>query len=94
MRNKARPECSIAEACIVEEALIFCSMYISGIETRFNQCEQNDDRQNGEKFGLTIFNPHARPFGKMEEIQLPQELIEKAHWYVLNNCEELQPYLE
>ena len=31
-RNDARPKGSIAEA-IVNEALIFCSMYLSGIET-------------------------------------------------------------
>lgn len=36
MRNKARPEGSIAEVYIVEETLTFCSIYLSGIETMFN----------------------------------------------------------
>ena len=36
VRNKARPKGSIAEAYIVEEALTFWSMYLSGIETKFN----------------------------------------------------------
>lgn len=65
-------------------------MYLSGIETRFNRHGQNDDRQNEKKSGLSIFSQSARPFGKREEIQLPQELIKKAHWYILNNCEELK----
>ena len=94
VRNKARPEGSIAEAYIVEESLTFCSMYLSGFETRFNRHERNDDRQNEEISSLSVFNQRARPFGKREEIQLPRKLIQKAHWYILNNCEELQPYLE
>ena len=52
MRNKARSEGSITKAYIVEEALAFCSMYLSGVETSFNRHEWNDNRQNEEKFGL------------------------------------------
>ena len=37
VRNHARPEGSIAEDYIINEALTFCSMYLSGIETRFNR---------------------------------------------------------
>ena len=44
MRNKARPEGSIAKAYSVNEALTFCLMYLSGIETRFNRGERNEDR--------------------------------------------------
>ncbi|KAF5472304.1 hypothetical protein F2P56_009033 [Juglans regia] len=36
VRNKARPEGSIAEAYIHLECLTFCSMYLHDIETRFN----------------------------------------------------------
>ena len=36
VRNKVRPEGSIAEAYTVNEALTFCSMYFNGIETQFN----------------------------------------------------------
>ena len=41
IRNLARPEGSIAEANIVNEALTFCSMYLNGIETKFNRLERN-----------------------------------------------------
>ena len=34
-RNKALPEGSIVEAYTVNEALTFCSMYLTGIETRY-----------------------------------------------------------
>ena len=37
----ARPEGLIAETYIVNETLTFCSMYLSGIETRFNRLERN-----------------------------------------------------
>ena len=43
VRNKAWPEGSIAEAYTVNEALTFCSMYLTGIETRFNR-DENEDR--------------------------------------------------
>ncbi|KAG9458641.1 hypothetical protein H6P81_003149 [Aristolochia fimbriata] len=43
VRNKARPEGSIAEAYIDNEALTYCSMYIDGVETKFNQADRNYD---------------------------------------------------
>ena len=41
--NKARPEGSIAEGYIADEALTFCSMYFKDVETRFNRPERNAD---------------------------------------------------
>ncbi|TYK16523.1 hypothetical protein E5676_scaffold21G003360 [Cucumis melo var. makuwa] len=43
VRNKARPEGSIAEAFVMNESSTFSSCYLSGIETRFTRDEQNDD---------------------------------------------------
>ncbi|CAA7044989.1 unnamed protein product [Microthlaspi erraticum] len=37
VRNRARPEGSICEQFIAEECLTFSSMYLEGIETRFNR---------------------------------------------------------
>lgn len=37
VRNRARPEGSIAEAYIVDECLTFCSRYFSDVETRYNR---------------------------------------------------------
>ncbi|XP_022862578.1 uncharacterized protein LOC111382774 [Olea europaea var. sylvestris] len=37
VKNKARPEGSIAEGYVNKEALTYCSMYLHGIETQFNR---------------------------------------------------------
>ena len=95
VRNKARPEGSIAEAYTVNEALTFCSMYLRGIETRFSRVERNDDNREKQTRGhLPIFSQQARPISGRQLVQLSKEELEKAHWYVINNCRELQPYLE
>ena len=43
VRNKAHPEGLIVEAYVINESLTFCSMYLRGIETRFNHVKQNFD---------------------------------------------------
>ena len=37
VRNRARPEGSIAEAYVADECLTFCSKYMDDVETRFNR---------------------------------------------------------
>ena len=51
VRNRSRLKGSIVEAYIVNEALTFCSMYLSGIETKFNRRERNwvDEEGNNIK---------------------------------------------
>ncbi|KAL5573450.1 hypothetical protein UlMin_023047 [Ulmus minor] len=43
VRNAAKPEGSIAEGYVVDEALTFCSRYFDDVETRFNRPDRNDD---------------------------------------------------
>ena len=44
VRNRSRPEGSIAEGCLAEECLIFCSRYMhDGVKTRFSRYWRNDD---------------------------------------------------
>ncbi|GJW07226.1 uncharacterized protein Tco_1569649 [Tanacetum coccineum] len=43
VRNKAKPEGSIAEGYVAEEALTFCSRYLKDVKTRFNRPGRNDD---------------------------------------------------
>ena len=95
VRNKARPEGSIAEVYTVNEALTFCSMYLIGIETRFNRDERNEDRFERRVQGcLSIFSQQARLLGSQQHLQCSKEDLAKAHWYIMNNCPELRPYLE
>ena len=95
VRNKARPEGSIVEVYTVNEALTFCSMYLSGIETHFNRGERNEDRFENQAQGcISIFSQQARSFGSRQHLQYSKEELDKAHWYIMNNCHELRPYLE
>ncbi|CAN1148041.1 hypothetical protein LINPERHAP2_LOCUS16231, partial [Linum perenne] len=54
VRNKARPEGSIAESYLVTKCLTFCSMYLDGIETQFNAPERNYDIKIDDE--LSIFS--------------------------------------
>ena len=43
VRNAAKPEGSITEGYVVDEALIFCLRYFDDAEMRFKQPDRNDD---------------------------------------------------
>lgn len=95
VRNKARPEGSIAEGYIDKECLTFCSMYLNDMETIFNRPERNCEYAGPESSSVfPIFNHKARGLGghTVEDLNI----IEWAtlRWYVLNNCAEVIPYLK
>ncbi|KAF5465155.1 hypothetical protein F2P56_015186 [Juglans regia] len=95
VKNKARPEGSIAEAYIHVECLTFCSMYLDDIETRFNRPERNIDGLEDDAIdGFGIFTQKVRPLGVASPIQLDPRLFAEARWYVLNNCTEIAAYIE
>jgi len=54
VRNRARPEGSIAEAYIANEALTFCSRYMDDVVTRFNRDDDKWD-QGVSDSDLSIF---------------------------------------
>ncbi|XP_062085691.1 uncharacterized protein LOC133791790 [Humulus lupulus] len=93
VRNKARPEGSIAEGYVVDEALTFCSMYFKGVETRFNRPDRNVDAIPSLK-KLSVFQSQGRPIGKKTLTTLDDELKKTAEWYILNNCIEILPYIQ
>ena len=71
VKNCARPEGLIAKAYIVNEALTFCLIYLSGIETKFNNLEQNWVEEEGNNIKkISVFDNHFRPIGKMTLITL------------------------
>ncbi|XP_060209378.1 uncharacterized protein LOC132636500 [Lycium barbarum] len=95
VRNKARPEGSIAEGYIIDECLTFCSMYLTGIETRFNREDRNDDGSSKkDEPVLDIYSKSARPFGDGDYDAIPRKDLDMARWYVLNNCEEAEYFLQ
>ncbi len=95
VRNKARPEGSIAEGYIDKECLTFCSMYFNGVETIFNRPDRNCEFDGSEtRSGLGIFNQKARGLGghTVEDVNMIEWA--RIRWYVLNNCAEVIPYLK
>ena len=93
VRNKARPEGSIAEAVILTEAITFCSMYLENIQTPFNCQIRNYDGAEIDQQCITVFRQNCRPFGSVGVKLLTVEEVERAHWFILSNCDEVQPYL-
>ncbi|XP_066358199.1 uncharacterized protein [Miscanthus floridulus] len=93
VRNRARPEGSIAEAYMASDTLTFCSRYMEDIDNRFN----HDDGSDGEmplpddifvfKHGVTLVGSNRSQY--IDDVDL-----NKLVWYVLNNCEEAEEYLE
>jgi outer membrane lipoprotein-sorting protein len=77
----------------LNESLNFCSMYLKDIETRFNRPERNDDGGTPSA-SLSVFSQNTRLLGHAEPKLLSKQEIDKAHWYVLNNCDEVRQYLE
>ncbi|XP_050229228.1 uncharacterized protein LOC126678370 [Mercurialis annua] len=96
IRNMAKLEGSIAEGYIADECLTFCSRYLVGVDTKFNQPPRNDDgcSENATTYGLKIFKTIGRPIGKSEYLWLEDDWRKKAQLYILNNCEEVWPYVE
>lgn len=93
VRNKARPEGSIAEGYLADESLTFCSRYLSNIPTKFNKISRNDDG-NMTAYGESIFDKSGQPRGAAKSITLPNKEFDQACLYVLQNCEKVWPFIE
>ena len=86
VRNRARPEGSIAEAYIATEALTFCSKYIETADQLSKEVGEDNP-------GLNVFDYSVRVIGKSRQEDKPKDLDEMV-WYVLNNCPEILPYIK
>ena len=70
-------------------------MYLFGIETKFNQEERNyDGGKEVNEEGLFVFSRSFCPLGGSKYEFLSQQDYEMVQWYILNNCEEVEPYFE
>ena len=86
VRNRSRPEGSIAEACIAIEALTFFSKYIETADQLSKEVGEDNP-------GLNVFDYSVRVIRKSRQEDKPKDL-DKMVWYVLNNCPEIQPYIK
>ena len=92
--NRVQPEGSIAEAYILKECINNWSLYIDGIEIVHNQRERNEYFGESSK-GLIVFSQTTRPTGgRRNDGDLSRALLDIAHWYLLYNSPELEPYLK
>ncbi|WJZ96904.1 hypothetical protein VitviT2T_015549 [Vitis vinifera] len=96
VRNKSRPEGSIAEGYIAEECTTFCSRYLHDVETKHDHEERNYVIENNitNGGGLTIFKCMGRTIGKSTSRVLSTEEWSQAYLYVLTNCEEVTSFIE
>ncbi|KAA0040643.1 transposase [Cucumis melo var. makuwa] len=83
VRNRNRSEGSIAEAHICEEAVEFCSEFLSGLDP----------------IGLGSFKSREegwieRPLSAGSSITPSQVVLKQAHLHILENIEEVHPYRE
>ncbi|XP_020968056.1 uncharacterized protein LOC107618653 isoform X3 [Arachis ipaensis] len=97
VRNRSRPEGSIAEVYLAEECLTFCLRYLhEGVKTRFNRVSQNNDEGTLTKDpDSNLFTNKGSPLGgkKGQLIILDEKSLLQANAYVLNNCVNVEPYM-
>ncbi|XP_004292005.1 PREDICTED: uncharacterized protein LOC101313768 [Fragaria vesca subsp. vesca] len=90
VRNRSNPEGSIAETYLAHECVTYCNSYI------FNKDDiVANDATNAPQFNLSVVLELVKPFRNIPytERLTDAELIE-AHWYVLQNCAEVNEYRE
>jgi len=94
VRNRARPnKGSIAEGYVADEALTFCSRYMDNVETRFNRVTSMDGSlEELDGCDISVFMHGVNLVGASRLTYLEDE-FDKLVWYVLNNCEEVDPYM-
>ena len=94
VRNKARPEGSIAEAYTAYECMTQCSTYFSEIITKFTRPEKNfDGAHNISPNDFSIFGHGINLLGA-SKLHYEDKDYGSMVWFVLNNCEEVDEYKE
>ena len=96
VKNKARPEGSIAEGYIAQECLHFYSRCLHGVETRLNRPGRNyeGDLDKLEISKLKIFSQVGKPLLRKKYVELSLVECMQARIYVLQNCDEVSPFIK
>nr|GFA11498.1 hypothetical protein [Tanacetum cinerariifolium] len=93
VRNKAKPEGSIAEGYVAEEALTFNSHYLKGVETRFNRPDRNGFELNPTDT-FQVFQSVCEPVGKEVYTTMNTKVMQTVVWFKLNNSPEIDAYID
>jgi hypothetical protein len=94
LRNWARPEGSITKAYLESEMLVFWERSMDDVKTRYNPDENmsHDGPAPGE---TSVFMHGVKPIGQIRVMDNKDKAkINKLAWYVLNNCDEVGPYVQ
>jgi len=96
VKNKTRVERSICEAYLVETSTFASFYYPEQIATRRTRMPRNVDADEGSSSSppISISNYLGRVNGKSKTYFLDQVNLDVAYLYVLQNCPEVEPYLE
>ncbi|KAI3711783.1 hypothetical protein L1987_70329 [Smallanthus sonchifolius] len=81
----------LPEEAILDEALTFCSMYLDGMQTKFNRPDRNADA-GIPKRQFQVFFSQCRPISKKKIKALSEHANKSLQWFVLNNCDEIKAY--
>ncbi|GJY50394.1 pyruvate kinase, partial [Tanacetum coccineum] len=91
IRNKAKPEGSIAEGYVAEEALTFSSYYFRDVTTKFNHPDRNVDCPP-PTCQFQVFKSLCKSIGLRSVIRIDHQELKKVIWYVLHNSPEIDTY--
>ncbi|XP_074315383.1 uncharacterized protein LOC141651578 [Silene latifolia] len=92
VRNRGRPEGSIAEGYLIEECMNFCSRYVDGGNTRYDKTTCDMSANETEELNTTIFGNCGHPLGGKKQrngrlFTLDTKLAAQAHRYALFNSD-------
>lgn len=81
VRNRSRPEGSIIEGYIVEEAIEFCSEYLHDLDSVGLRHDLDQD--------LNV----TKGMGNGDILSVDNSLLNQAHRYILQNTNEVEPFI-
>nr|GFC61290.1 hypothetical protein [Tanacetum cinerariifolium] len=91
VRNKDKPEGSIAEGYVAEEALTFGSHYFWDVTMKFNRLDRNVDCPS-PMCQLQVFKSLCKSISLRSVIRIDHQELKKVIWYVLHNSPEIDTY--
>lgn len=98
VRNKARVEGSIVEACIVQEITNCVSLYFSDhVQTTWNRKSRYNNggkRVQNDGCSLDVFQYEGTLHGRGESRDLTREELNAAKLYILTNCSAVDRFQE
>ena len=96
VKNKVCPEGSIVEGYIAQECLHFYSRYLHRVETGLKRLERNyeGDLDQLKNSKLKFFSLVGKPLLGKKYVELSLVECMQARIYVLQNCDEVSPFIK